>query len=157
MDRQQHDRRGTATRIKAAEGDDAEQARLIDAQIEWINGLAEHRCPRSCVHRFNLIAPHVHGWNLADMDDGGDRCPPPRVDAAAALRMPCTPETRRGGCCGTTMQAYRLGFPIGSRQSGAQPEPTPEPSAGKPKWPAGHAPADPGAKSSSPDPSTFAA
>jgi hypothetical protein len=138
--------------LKAAEGDDAEQARLINEQIEWMNGLAEQMSEIG-VQRFNLIAPHVHGWNLVDMDTA-ETLPAPRVDAAAALDA-ITPEIA-GWLLRTTLQAYRLGFPIGSRQSGAQQEPTPEPSAGNPKG-SGSSSRRSRAKSSSPDPSTFAA
>lgn len=116
--------------MKAAEDDPDKQRELIDAETAAINGyLADIE---QIVHdRFMLIAPHIHGWNLADPGDGDVAdsvpIPPPRADADQAygyLNAELVNWLLRA-----TMQAYRLGFPIGSRTSGASPEPTPEPSA----------------------------
>jgi hypothetical protein len=118
--------------LKAAEGDDDRQRALIDARTSEVLAYAE-TMTEAGVERFGLIAPHIHRWNLVTIGDAGDvePVPSPREDAAAALAA-ITPEIA-GWLLNTTLMAYRAGFPIGSRTSGARQEPTPEPSAEKPK------------------------
>lgn len=83
--------------------------------------------------RYHLIAPHIHGWNLYDFTDPADPVPvpSPRDDAATARSFLNTDLIV--WMLTATLQAYRLGFAIGSLKFGAQPEPTHEPSAEKTK------------------------
>lgn len=141
--------------VKDAEGDPAEQDRLIREQIATLTAYAE-RATQIGVDRFTLVAPHVHGWNLQTMNDAGEivPVPSPREIGAAALAH-ITPEIV-GWLLGATLQAYRAGFPVGSRTSGAPLEPTPEPNAAS--KPASTSNSRRSRKtSSSPNPSTFEA
>jgi len=118
--------------LETAAENPEDQNRLINERVAEINEFVR-QTEQVTVERFELIAPHVHRWNLNTINDDGDMAPvpSPREGGAAVMAEIDTPLV--GWLLQTTLQAYRLGFPVGSRPSGAQREPTPEPSAEKPK------------------------
>lgn len=99
------------------------EGKALDQFIEDVAGILERR--------FALVAPFIHGWNLYDFTnpDQPVAVPAPRVDPVAARSF--LNADLIGWMLTSTLQAYRLGFSIGSLKSDAQPEPTPEPSDGK--------------------------
>ena len=116
--------------MKEAEGDVDRQRDLIAQEIAGADEFFAN-AEALAFERFELVAPHVHAWNLAEIGDDGEAIaiPAPR-DGGMAVMASITSEIVRW-LLDATMQAYRMGFAIGSRKSGATPEPTPEPSAEK--------------------------
>ena len=116
-----------------AEGDDARQAELINAETAALTAYVDD-IQQVLVDRFEAIAPYILGWNLGDPGDGdvADAVPvPPPCEIGTAALAYLTNELVNW-LLRVTMQAYRLGFPIGSRTSSG-PEPrTPAPNDAKP-------------------------
>lgn len=141
--------------LQAAEGDAEKQTTLTQAQtvhaLRYVDEITAIG-----IERFTLVAPHIHRWNLITIGADGDiaAVPSPRDDVAAALDA-ITPDIA-GWLLNATLMAYRRGFAIGSRTSGARQEPTPEPSAESPKT-SGSRSRRSRPTSSSPSPSTFEA
>lgn len=114
-----------------ADGDADRQRALIAQEIAEADAFYT-AAQTQMVARFELLAPHVHAWNVFEIDEQGEPVPvPPPRDGGAAVLVSINNEIVRW-LLDSTIQAYRMGFAIGSRTSGAQPEPTPGPSAEKP-------------------------
>lgn len=110
-----------------------DQARARDLVVaegkaidEFVNNVAS-----ILEQRFALVAPFVHAWNLYDFTDPEQpiAVPAPRDDAVTARSF--LNAELIGWMLTSTLQAYRLGFSIGSLKSGAQQEPMHEQSDGK--------------------------
>lgn len=141
--------------LKAAEEDKDHVAALIDARSEEISVYAQ-QLEQIGADRFALVAPHVHAWNLYAYDDAGEPQPVPAPRDGGTAVLDVIEDLIVLWLVRTTMTAYRMGFPVGSRIFGAPPEPTPEPSDEKPKD-SGSSSRPSRKKSSSPSPSKFEA